>query len=71
MYDPAAFERPACGADREGRPRARQSAGNEEKSEAIIVVETLNVPAFRRVFPASSPAARDGWAAWERLDVAA
>ena len=65
MYDPAAFERPACGADRGGRPRARRLAGYNWVSEANIVVETLSVPAFRR------PAARERSAAGERLDVAA
>lgn len=65
MYDPAAFERPARGADREGKRCARRLGGYNSESEANIVVETLSVPAFRQ------PAARDGSAAWERVDVAA
>lgn len=65
MYDPAAFERPACGADREGKLCAPRPAGCIWVSEAIIGRETLSLPAFRQ------PAAREGSAAWERLDVAA
>jgi hypothetical protein len=63
MYDPAALERPACGADRE-QARAIGTAGYNWLSEAIIVDETLSLPALRR------PATRRG-CAWERVDVAA
>jgi hypothetical protein len=64
MYDPAALERPAGGADREVGPVRAGSEAYKGMSEATIVVETLSRPAPRQ------PAARPG-CAWECADVAA